>query len=116
MQSEETAMSRYTITVTRTLSRHVDPDAVIGYDRPLQTFFLQAFPDEAGEQLDLWLGVEYRAFACLSDLRRAAVAIGFDFVPISSGILRKLQDDHAREAIHLRSDPTIQELLGRAQA
>jgi hypothetical protein len=32
-------MSRYTITVTRTASRHSDPDATIGYDRPLQTFF-----------------------------------------------------------------------------
>ena len=24
------------------ISRHADPDAIIGYDRPLQTFFLQA--------------------------------------------------------------------------
>ncbi|SCW66361.1 hypothetical protein SAMN02927900_03584 [Rhizobium mongolense subsp. loessense] len=36
-------MSRYTITVTTAASRHSDPDAVIGYDQPLQTFFLQAF-------------------------------------------------------------------------
>ena len=55
-------MSRYTITVTKTASRHTDPDAVIGYDRPLQTFFLQAFPDEKGEDLDLWLGTEYRSW------------------------------------------------------
>lgn len=45
-------MSRYTITVTKTASRHSDPDAVIGYDRPLQTFFLQAFPDEDASQAD----------------------------------------------------------------
>ncbi|QPB22155.1 hypothetical protein [Rhizobium sp. 007] len=44
-------MSRYTITVAKTASRHSDPDAVIGYDRPLQTFFLQAFPDEDGDDL-----------------------------------------------------------------
>ena len=51
-------MSRYTITVTRTASRHADPDAIIGYDRPLQTFFLQAFPDAEGEDLELWLGTD----------------------------------------------------------
>jgi hypothetical protein len=33
-------MSRYTITV-------------IGYDPPLRTFFLQAFPDERGDDLAL---------------------------------------------------------------
>lgn len=36
-------MSRYTITVARTASRHSDPDAIIGYDRPLQTFFSRHF-------------------------------------------------------------------------
>ncbi|MBB4277879.1 hypothetical protein [Rhizobium mongolense] len=55
-------MSRYTITVTKAASRHSDPDAVIGYDQPLQTFFLQAFPDEDGDDLALWLGTEFRAF------------------------------------------------------
>ncbi|MFB4375952.1 hypothetical protein RAC92_20515 [Agrobacterium sp. CR_3] len=46
-------MSRYTITLTRTATRHSDPDGTIGYDRPLQTFFLQAFPDAEDEELDL---------------------------------------------------------------
>ena len=45
-------MSRYTITVTSSDSRF-DPDAVIGYDPPLRTFFLQAFPDESGDDLAL---------------------------------------------------------------
>ena len=45
-------MSRYTITVTA--SHRADPDAVIGYDPPLRTFFLQAFPDESGDDLALW--------------------------------------------------------------
>ena len=67
-------MSRYTITVTKIASRHADPDAVIGYDRPLQTFFLQAFPDEQDEDLDLWLGTEYRAFETLSAASAAAIA------------------------------------------
>ena len=103
-------MSRYTITVTRTASRHADPDAVIGYDRPLQTFFLQAFADREGENLALWLGTETRAFETLSDLRAAAVALGYDFVPIASGTLCRLLDDYAREGICPVPDSIIQDL------
>lgn len=105
-------MSRYTISVTRTESRHVDADATIGYDRPLQTFFLQAFPDAEGEDLELWLGTDVREFETLSQLRAAAVARGFDFIPLASGILHKLLDDHAREARQPVGDPIIQDLLG----
>ncbi|MDH0117469.1 hypothetical protein [Agrobacterium pusense] len=62
-------MSRYTITATRTASRHSDPDAIIGYDRPLQTFFLQAFPDADGEDLELWL---VRSFGSSKHCRNCA--------------------------------------------
>ena len=51
-------MSRYTITVTS--NDRSDPDAVIGYDPLLSTFFLQAFPDESGDDLALWLGTSDR--------------------------------------------------------
>ena len=81
-------MSRYTITVTKTATRRADPDAVIGYDRPLQTFFLQAFPDEEGDDLALWLGTQYRAHETLSDLRASAIANGYDLSrcpPVRSG-------------------------------
>jgi hypothetical protein len=104
-------MSRYSITVTRTASRHSDPDAIIGYDRPLQTFFLQAFPDADGENLELWLGTDFREFETLSRLRTAAITLGFDFIPLASGILHKLLDDHAREAHHAVSDTIIQDIL-----
>ncbi|OWV73034.1 hypothetical protein ATY77_08495 [Rhizobium sp. R634] len=103
-------MSRYTITVTRTALRHADPDAVIGYDRPLQTFFLQAFADSEGENLALWLGTNIRAFETLSDLRAAAIALGYDFVPIASGTLCRLLDDYAREAICPVPDSIVQDL------
>lgn len=109
-------MSRYTITVTRTASRHADPDATIGYDRPLQTFFLQAFPDAEGENLELWLGTDFREFETLSQLRTAASACGFDFIPMASGILHKLLDDHAREAHHVVSDTIIQDILNGTSA
>lgn len=102
-------MSRYTITVTKTASRHTDPDAVIGYDRPLQTFFLQAFPDD-DEDLALWLGTEYRAHETLSDLRAAAIAKGYDFIPMSSGILSKLLDDCAREALRSLPETIVRDI------
>ncbi|MBY5427843.1 hypothetical protein [Rhizobium leguminosarum] len=90
-------MSRYTITVTRTASHHADPDA-------------------SGEDLELWLGTDFREFETLSQLRTAAIARGFDFIPLASGILHKLLDDHAREAHHAVSDTIIQDLLERASA
>jgi hypothetical protein len=109
-------MSRYTITVTRTASRYADPDATIGYDRPLQTFFLQAFPHAGGEDLELWLGTNFAEYETLSQLRTAAIALGFDFIPLASGILHKLLDDHAREAHHPVSDSIMQDLINGTPA
>lgn len=56
-------MSRYTITVTGTVTGKVrsDPDAVIGYDPPLRTYFLQAFPHEETDEPALWLGTRDRS-------------------------------------------------------
>ncbi|MBX4870196.1 hypothetical protein HJA85_24985 [Rhizobium bangladeshense] len=108
-------MSRYTITVSRIESRHFDPDAIIGYDRPLQTFFLQAFSDADGEDLELWLGTDFREFETLSQLRAAAIARGFDFIPLASGILHKLLDDR-RKALHAVSDTIIRDLPERTSA
>ncbi|MDP9773409.1 UNVERIFIED_ORG: hypothetical protein QE434_002218 [Rhizobium sp. SORGH_AS 755] len=109
-------MSRYTITVTRTASRHSDPDAIISYDRPLQTFFLQAFPDAEGGDLELWLGTELKEFETLSQLLSAAIARGFVFIPLASSILHKLLDDHVREAHHVVSDTIIQDLINVTSA
>lgn len=81
-------MSRYTITVTG--HGKTDPDAVIGYDPPLGTFFLQAFPDENGEDLALWLGTELGEFRSLEKLRQAAMKLGYDFVPLPSDLHAKL--------------------------
>ena len=62
-------MSRYTITVTGTTTGQgrSDPDAVIGYDPPLRTYFLQAFPHEETDEPGLWLGTHDRAFETLED-------------------------------------------------
>ncbi|ESY90858.1 hypothetical protein [Mesorhizobium sp. LNHC209A00] len=90
-------MSRYTITVTGTVTGQVrsDPDAVIGYDPPLWTYFLQAFPHEETDEPSLWLGTRDRAFETLEDLHRAAIAHGYDFTPLSPKLAAKLVDDKA---------------------
>ena len=65
-------MSRYTITVTG--QGHSDPEAIIGYDPPLRTFFLQAFPHEVTDDPALWLGAYGHEFERLDDLHQAAFA------------------------------------------
>lgn len=89
-------MSRYTITVTA--DHHADPDAVIGYDPPLRTFFLQAFPDETGDDLALWLGTADREYETLDALHAAALAKGFDFMPLPDDVTAGLTTDLAAEA------------------
>ncbi|ANT54939.1 hypothetical protein [Mesorhizobium amorphae] len=89
-------MSRYTITITGTVTGKVrsDPDAVIGYDPPLRTYFLQAFPHEETDEPGLWLGTHDRAFETLEDLRRAAISHGYD-LPLPPKLAAKLVGDKA---------------------
>jgi hypothetical protein len=105
----ELEMSRYIITVTG--RGQPDAEAVIGYDGPLQTFFLQAFPDEEGDDLAPFVGTDCRAFERLTTLRAAAVAEGYDFMPLSSEILWSLVNDRAREATRSLPDDVVDQLL-----
>jgi hypothetical protein len=88
-------MSRYTITVTS--DGRSDPDAVIGYDPPLSTFFLQAFPDESGDNLALWLGTSDREYETIDALHVASRARGFDFMPLPRDVVTQLADDFAKD-------------------
>lgn len=89
-------MSRYTITVTS--EGRSDPGAVIGYDPPLRSFFLQAFPDESGDDLALWLGTSDREYETLDALHAAALAKGFDFMPLPDDVFMALAEDQAQQA------------------
>jgi hypothetical protein len=89
-------MSRYTITVTST--GRSDPDAVIGYDPPLRTFFLQAFPDESGDDLALWLGTSDGEYETIDALHAAARSRGFDFMPLPEDVASLLAEDFAKDA------------------
>ncbi|MEP9389987.1 hypothetical protein [Mesorhizobium sp. KR9-304] len=88
-------MSRYTITVTG--QGRTDPDAIIGYDPPLRTLFVQAFPHEVTDDPALWLGTYDHEFEALDQLHRAALAEGYDFVALPAGVAEQLAADKARE-------------------
>lgn len=107
-------MSRYMITVNG--RDRSDPEAVIGYDRPLQTFFLQAFADVEGEDLALWLGTEYRAFETLTALRLATMADGYDFMPLPPELLQSLASDYGKQASRLLPDEIAERFLNGGRA
>ncbi|MER8962702.1 hypothetical protein [Mesorhizobium sp. M0306] len=93
-------MSRYTITVSGTVTGQVrsDPDAVIGYDPPLRTYFLHAFPHDETDEPGLWLGTRDRAFEALEDLRHATILHGYDLMPLPADLAAKLIEDKAAVA------------------
>lgn len=107
-------MSRYTITVTS--DHRSDPDAVIGYDPPLRTFFLQAFPEESGDDLALWLGIRDREYVTLDALHAAARSRGFDFMPLPHDIIARLSADFAAEAHRSAHDGPLAALLRHLQS
>ena len=107
-------MSRYTITVTN--QDRSDPDAVIGFDPPLRTFFLQAFLDEAGEDLALWLGTRDREYETLDALHAAARSRGFDFMPLPKDVTLQLADDLAKDAERPPNDGPLARFLRHLQS
>ncbi|MBP0440436.1 hypothetical protein [Tianweitania sediminis] len=108
-------MSRYIITVTSSDGRS-DADATIGYDPPLRTFFLQAFPDEAGDDLALWLGTADREYETIDTLHAAAQSRGFDFMPLPAEIAADLIADLAAEADRPAQDGPLAALLRHLQS
>jgi hypothetical protein len=106
-------MSRYTITVTS--DDLADPDATIGYDAPLRSFFLQAFPDESGDDLALWLGTSDREFETIDALHMAAFSRGYSFMPLPEDVTSQLVADLAAEAGRPPHDGPLAVLLRHLQ-
>lgn len=86
-------MSRYTITVAG--EGRSDPDAIIGYDPPLRTYFVHAFPHEVTDDPALGLGAYDQEFDTLAALHAAALAEGYDFMPLPDDVAAKLAEDKA---------------------
>ncbi|MFA1677216.1 hypothetical protein ACDY97_32070 [Rhizobium mongolense] len=98
-------MSRHPITVTK--GDRTDPDAVIGYDPPLRTFFLQAFPDPDTEENELWLGTLLEEFPSLESIVTATRAQGYDLYGLSQDTLVSLIKESSTP-----TPPSIAEQLG----
>ena len=107
-------MTRYTITVTSDIRS--DPDAAIGYDPPLRTFFLQAFPDETGDDLALWLGTSHRECETIDALHMAALSRGYSFMPLPEDVAAQLRADFAEEADRPPHDGPLAGLLRHLQS
>lgn len=107
-------MSRYTITVTS--DDNADPEATIGYDPPLRTFFLQAFPDESGDDFALWLGTSDREFETIDALQTAALSRGYSFMPLPEDVALLLAADVAKPADRPPHDGPLAALLRHLQS
>lgn len=71
-------MSRYYIKLHN--NGRIDPEAAIGYDRPLRTFFLQGFIplDSELDEPEIWLGTFLEEFPTLESLVEEARTRGFE--------------------------------------
>ncbi|BBB10617.1 hypothetical protein [Sphingopyxis sp. EG6] len=68
-------MSRHAVTVRS--STRTDDNAVIGYDPPMRTYFLQAFEDIESDEPGLWLGTRFDEYPDLPSLVAAVEAGGY---------------------------------------
>lgn len=79
-------MSRYTVTVKT--DGETDENAVIGgYDPPLRTFFLQAFPDEETDEYALWFGTLLEQHQSLESIIESARRFGYEIEGLSQNAI-----------------------------
>lgn len=101
-------MSRFTITLVHGSSE--DPEAVIGFDPPLQTYFLQGFPFEMNDctYFKIWLGTEPREYPAIEGLVRALRAKGYEFHGLSEAQMEQMLEEAQRP---LESRPGMRFLM-----
>ena len=99
-------MSRYTVTLLK--GERTDDEAVIGFDPPLRTFFLQGFEsdDDFGTP-EIWLGTLLEEFPTLEGVIEAARRQGY----VVRGLERADMIALLAEAGH-DYEPSIAEKLG----
>ncbi|MGE0774900.1 MAG: hypothetical protein AB7G25_00330 [Sphingomonadaceae bacterium] len=89
-------MSRHAITVhTETTT---DDNAVIGYDPPLRTYFIQAFEDPKTEQPVLWLGTRLEQYPTLRMLLADLDAHGYQIDGLTADIMADMGAEASRPA------------------
>lgn len=97
-------MSRHPVTV-RSATR-TDDNAVIGYDPPMRTYFLQAFEDEERDEPGLWLGIRFDEYSSLGALIAAAERQGY--------ALENLAERDIADMAHEAAQPSRPSLAERA--
>ncbi|ALR20947.1 hypothetical protein [Sphingobium baderi] len=89
-------MSRYTITIHS--PARTDNQAIIGYDPPLRTYFVQAFFDADTDGPDLWLGLRINEMATLDALLHAIAERGFAIAGLNAAMIDAIAQEAARPA------------------
>ena len=86
-------MSRHAVTVQT--SRATDDRAVIGYDPPMRTYFLQAFRQRPEQCPEIWLGTRIDEFPTLASLTQAARSRGCAIVGLAGSAVRNMAAEAA---------------------
>jgi hypothetical protein len=86
-------MSRYTVTVRK--GSRTDTDATIGYDKPLKTYFLHAFPHPETDAMELEVGTVTQRVDSLEMLLECARWNGYEVSGLTSEIILDLMRSHA---------------------
>lgn len=98
-------MSRYVLTLRTDAA--TDDNAVIGYDPPLRTYFIQGFEDPKTEQPVLWLGTRLEQYPTLLMLLADLDARGYQIDGLTADIMAGMGADAARP-----SSPSLVERYG----
>lgn len=105
MKTGRLACCRYSVTVKS--AAKTDPEGVIGYDPPLRSFFLQAFPDPETDACALWLGGFQDEYPTLQLLIETARELGFEVLGLDRETIVALTKEAATP-----KPPSIGERLG----
>lgn len=98
-------MSRHKATISN--GSKTDHQGVLGYDPPLRTFFLQAFPDPETDMCALWLGTLLEEFPSLESIVNAARDEGYDIYDLSGDVILSLIKESSKP-----TPPSLGEQLG----
>ncbi|GGG13881.1 hypothetical protein GCM10010924_48770 [Rhizobium wenxiniae] len=98
-------MSRHIVTVIG--PARTDRDAIIGYDPPLRTFFLQAFPDPETDACALWLGATLHEFPSLEAIVEMARSRGFEIRGLGQDAIIAMTKEAG-----IQTPPSVGERLG----
>lgn len=100
-------MSRYPITLQK--GEDFDDNAVIGYDPPLRTFFLQGFEIDHEDycEPEIWLGTRLEEFPTLEGIIQTARVHGYEVRELKATAIVAMMEEAGQ-----RPDPSIGERLG----